>query len=512
MDFYRLLKNNLLLIFILTLGLFLYCYQLGTIPSGVFMDEALVGYDAFSILNTLKDHQGQTLPIYFKFFNSYTPGLFVYVETIFVKLFGLNPQAIRLPSAISLLSVATGLYWFLKKYKILKLKQAELLALFLFIITPWAVFNARLGYEVTFAFALLSLGILFYEKPMLSFFLISLSTYAGHTQRYLAPLVLLIIYFIFYFKKHPFKKIFLPLVLAAIIQIPNIIMMFTPAFWIKNTIFTSSFIEQYFSYFSPQNLFNKQDNDPQRSIPGLAIFYSWMFFPWLAGIYELYIKRKVPLYFYLICLIIIIPLPAALANADYSTQRALPLLLPYSIVIAIGVDKILQNLQPSSGVVISLCVIAFSLILLWRSYFILFPRQRATAWNYGYDQIAKLIKNNPQKHFIIDNSRNVPGILILFWLKYPPSLLQQENPARGDYYWKASSTSNTNFANVEVRPIDWKVDSCRHQVLVGDGLAMSSNQISEHFLSESLLIKDNRHQIILQAYDTNPALKCAAQR
>ncbi len=500
---FRLLKNNLLLLLILGFGLFLYTYHLSTIPSGVYVDEAVVGYDAFSILTTSKDHFGKTLPIYFKFFNAYTPGLFVYVETLFIKIFSLNAFAIRLPSAISMLLVGIGIYIFLSQHQILKLKYSKLIAVFIFIITPWTVFNARLGYETTFAFALLSLGILLYQKPTLSFFLISLSTYAGHTQRYLAPIIILIIYFIFYYKKS-----FKPLIFAAMIQLPNIILLFTPAFWVKNSSLTGLFFTQYLSYFSPLNLFNNQDADPQRSIPLLALFYGWMFIPWLTGLYCLYQRRKTPVYFYLICLILLIPIPAAMTYPSFSTQRALPLLLPYSIIITIGIDKILSYLPKLIKIILMIIIVFLSLGLLWRSYFILFPAARATAWNYGYHQLSNLISLNPQKHFIVDNSRGQPSILILFWQKYSPISFQKENPFNKNYYQDVNSVMNMKFANVEVRPINWQQDLCKNQVLVGDGLAISDSQISQHYLTKLFEIKNNQNQIILQAYETNPVKKC----
>ncbi len=509
MAFYRYLKNNLLIILVLISGFLLYIYHLSSVPSGIYVDEAVVGYDAYSLLNTVRDHYGQVLPIYFKFFNSYTPGLFVYVEVLFVKIFGLNAFAIRLPSVFSMLSVGTALYWFLKREQILSIKYMGIISVVFFLMSPWTLFNARLGYETTFAFALLSLGILFYKKPILSLTLLSLSTYAGFTERYLAPLIILIIYSIFYFKKHPLKKLSKAIIIALIIQIPNIIFIFTPAFWVKNS-FTppSQFLEHYFSYFSPFNLFYSQDYDLQRSVPQIAVFYSWMFIPWLAGLYTIYTNKKKPFFQYLILLMIVMPLPAALSNVSYSTQRALPLLLPYSIVIAVGTDKILLHLRTSVRIMLLGSLAIFSAVLLWRSYFILFPVERATAWNSGYQQLTKVILENPSKQFVIDNTRGIPDILILFWSQYSPMLYQKENPFIGNYYSDTNLSGQVRFGNVEVRPINWKQDLCKNEVLVGDALALSPDQIQEHNLKSFFDVKDNRGQIVLQGYETDKTVKC----
>lgn len=478
-------------------------YKLDEIPRGVANDEAVVGYDAYSILNTGKDQYGKSLPIYFKFFGSFTPGLFVYLETIPIKLFGLNAFSIRILSVLSMLLVGYFVFLFFEKNKILKWKYASVFSVFLFFITPWTFFNSRIGYEITFAFALTSIGVLLYTNPLLSFTLISLSTYAGHTQRYLAPIFIALIYFIFYFRKKPFKEILLPLLFAFLIQIPNLILVFTPSFWVKNGSFTTSFLTQYLSYFSPANLFSRQDFMLQRSIPEIAVFYSWMFIPWVVGLYELYKNIKKPVYRYILLLILLCPLPAAMANTNYSTQRALPLLLPYFLVIMIGIDKIICKFKNKFIVLFEILLIIFSLLMLYRSYFILFPKEREQAWDYGYQSLTLYILNNPDKKFVVDNGRSVPYIELLFFMKH-----QLKNISAVNYYSNTDFDNMAKFANVEVRSIDWKKDICIDQVLVGDNLAISEGQMKEHFLTKVFEVKDSQNKILLHGYETNPKLKC----
>lgn len=493
---------------ILLFGLFLFTFKLDEIPNGVFYDEAVVGYDAYSILNTSKDHWGQILPIYFKFFGSYTPGLFVYLQTIPIKFLGLNSFSIRIISALSMLVIAYVFFIFLKNTNLVKSRLAAYLGLIMFLITPWTVFNARIGYETTFAFALISLGVMLYKNPWWSFLLISLSTYTGHTQRYLAPLLLTLIYFVFYFKKVSVGKIVKPLFAAFLIQIPNFILLFTPSFWVKSSSFSSSFITQYASYFSPFNLFNQPDYDLQRSMPEMAVFYSWMFIPWITGFYSIYKNWKKPIYKYLLGLILLAPIPAALANINYSTQRALPLLLPYSILIAIGLDLLIKKINIKYFLPLFFVIFVYSLLLLWRSYFILMPAERAQAWGYGYKELSEYILNNPDKKFIIDSSRGLPYIELLFFTKYPPEKFQEENRKNDKaYYWDTSFSSEMKFANTELRPIDWPRDIYKKFILVGDELAISSDQIEEHYLIKLYEIKDIHGKIIFQVYETNPDLK-----
>ena len=59
-------------------------------------DEAALGYNSYSILKTARDEYGTLLPLIFKSFGDYKPGLYVYLTLPFVATLGLTPLAIRL--------------------------------------------------------------------------------------------------------------------------------------------------------------------------------------------------------------------------------------------------------------------------------------------------------------------------------------------------------------------------------------------------------------------------------
>src|SRR3972149_8693105 len=97
-------KNSLELIFIALLAFFgicLFFYKLQTIPQGFYIDEALHGYGAYSILETGKDEYGKAFPIVFRFYASYNPSLYVYLTTIPIKIWGLTAFSVRMVSAMA---------------------------------------------------------------------------------------------------------------------------------------------------------------------------------------------------------------------------------------------------------------------------------------------------------------------------------------------------------------------------------------------------------------------------
>ena len=92
--------KNLLLVLVLGLALFLRIYKISDYPAGLNADEAAIGYNAYSLLKTGKDEFGHSWPINFQSFNDYKPGLYFYLVLPFVKIFGLNELAVRLPNVI----------------------------------------------------------------------------------------------------------------------------------------------------------------------------------------------------------------------------------------------------------------------------------------------------------------------------------------------------------------------------------------------------------------------------
>src|SRR3989337_3214476 len=90
--------KKLLLILILSLAAILRFWELDSYPA-LNADEAAIGYNAYSLIQTGKDEHGNSWPIHFQSFNDYKPGFYFYLVLPFVKLLGLNEWAVRIPNA-----------------------------------------------------------------------------------------------------------------------------------------------------------------------------------------------------------------------------------------------------------------------------------------------------------------------------------------------------------------------------------------------------------------------------
>src|SRR5258708_24770677 len=185
--------KKLILIAIIVLAFALRFYRLDSFPA-LNADEAAIGYNAYSLIQTGKDEHGHAWPIHFQSFNDYKPGLYFYLVLPFIKILGLNELAVRLPNAI--LSVATVLIvYFLVKELFKKDSIALLSALFL-AISPWHIHFSRGGWEANTALFLVVSGVLFFHKGLtknrylyLSIIFFVLSMYCYQATRVVTPLI-----------------------------------------------------------------------------------------------------------------------------------------------------------------------------------------------------------------------------------------------------------------------------------------------------------------------------------
>ena len=539
-------KEIVLLALVILLSIFLRFYKLGSIPNGLYVDEALTGYNAFSILLTGKDEYGKFLPLAFRFFGSYSPPFYVYLTVVAVKIFGLSIFSTRFFSAAFGVIGVILVYFFLKYSDLFKLKYLPLIGAFLFSISPWAIFFSRAGYEINFGFIVLSLGILFLWLGLrkiklipLAYIFLSLSSYGSHLNRYLIPILAALS--LVYFKKELFSKAAkrfttLGLIFAFLIQIPNLYLFLTPAFNTKDDLFyqdllttqsskihgllpqflsyplslTREFLARYLTYFSSRSLFLLEDPDIQRSAPGLSSFYFWMVIPYLAGLYELYKERKDSFIKFIIFLLLAFPVPLALTSDPFSFQRGLHMLFPLIVVITIGMGTLFKKY----GKIAFLFFILLSLIsfiFLWRSYFVLLPFERAKVWGYGFDKLTQEIVNNPKITYVIDQERIKPFYIeFAFFSKLSPEKLQNSvgGKIKENYYTNIVFNSSYKFQNIETRGIEWEKDIYKEQILVGDELTISESQAKEHFLTKVFEIRDPANEIVFIGYKTDPTTKC----
>ncbi len=512
------MAKTLIIILILILATFLRFYHLENIPNGFYVDEAVQGYNSYSIAQTGQDEYGMRFPIFLRGLGTYGAPLYSHITTITIKFFGLSVFNIRLLSALS------GVLIVYLTFLITKSRVSALMIA----IAPWAIFLSRGVDEPNLGLVFLLTGIYFslfsISKillfPLAAVFL-AISAYGYTAERVVS--ILFLFGFIFIFRKHflRFKKtLFLSIILFFLLLLPQIILLTSTGSTIRLTgqsyfgqgNFTKEFFSQYLAYFSPRNLFFDPDPDLQRSIPELSVFYPWMIIPFIFGLGFLIKKRKDPIVKTIALLMLISPIPAALTKDPFSTFRTLPSFWVYSIIIGFGLKNCFQIIK-TDFVKIALAgiLIFISVFQLYSSYFVLFPYERAKNWDFAYQKLAAKVAEYKNSQFIIETSRgSPPHALLLFYTKYPPVLIQKTYGQKiiNNYYSVSDFDRHYNFGNIETRPINFEKDIYQNLILVGDPLAISKNQAQDHKLILLFEIKDPKGEILLNGYLTNPQEKC----
>jgi len=524
-------KQWFILILILILGIIFRFWELGKTPKGFYLDEAALGYNAYSIMETGKDEFGKPWPLLFRSFGDFKAPIYVYLLIPIYKIFGMTIWSTRLLSAIAGVIFLWFAFWLVKNVS-QKINLA-LITTLLLAISPWEIIFSRTSYETNLALMFLTISLwAFYKFKQNKKYLILAAVMAVlaflsyHSERVIVPLIFLVL-FIKERKnildKKNIKILIGSLILGFLLILPTVKLMTTPGFLsrLNSLSILSNKVETgrsklkevsslYTSYFSPRYLFGLGDPGPRSSYPDLAPFLFWELPFWLTGIIWLFKKTNIEekeIKFLIMVMIIISPIPASITKDPFSSIRALPLVLPLTILMAVGVDKFLGKYK-KIGLIIFLGLLIWSSGKIYFSVFKFNDYFRGYAWEEGIKEMIDKIKNE-KLPIVVDNARGEIYSQILFFTKTDPKEYQKNNfeVNMSDYYLNMNRNKNKVIGNIELRNINLTEDIYKDLILVGDYLSIDEKQIKEHCLSPIFEIRDREGKIIFRGVRTNPKEK-----
>lgn len=232
----------ILLSIIVVIAVFLRFWQLGNVPPSPDWDEAALGYNAYSILQTGRDEFGKFLPVVLESFGDYKPALYVYLAIPSIFVFGLTSFAVRFPSAVFGVLAVILTYFLVKelfsksqhKEKDTVTEAAALISAFLLAVSPWSIQFSRVAFEANTGVTFNILTVLFFLKGLKNPWLLSLSTlfaalgiYTYQSERIFLPLLFVIMIVIFAkdLVKISKKYLFAALIVGILFMLP--MMLFT---------------------------------------------------------------------------------------------------------------------------------------------------------------------------------------------------------------------------------------------------------------------------------------------
>jgi 4-amino-4-deoxy-L-arabinose transferase-like glycosyltransferase len=435
---------------------------LGARPVGFTWDEAALGYNAYSLLETGKDEYGQIAPIVFRSFGDYKPGLYIYFTVSSIAIFGLTEFATRLPSAIFGTLLLPVVYVLTKLLFPKNKLYIEHFTLFILSLNPWLINFSRGAWEANLSLLLTVLGVTLFLRGFtkLSFIFFGLTFWTYQSAKLMTPLLLLSLLAV-YKKKYVPKNLLAPFLLFLLLLLPillnfkdqsgrlkvfsvfsyrrqassveEILKQDTTAS--KNLtyyLFHSESLDQlrgvlqrYLNHLSPRFLFSEGDwTNLRHSVYKHGYFYFSDVIILAIGLIYL-IKQKNRPAWLLFLWTVASPISAALSRDSVSGVRSLSLCVPLCIVAGIGLAHLVQR----KLLVIPFFLISLLLIFYYFEFYILHQGFYSGAeWVSPYAQAFKVVKANypTYSHIYFTDKLGQPYIFALFYMKVDPSLYQTQ--------------------------------------------------------------------------------------
>lgn len=472
------MKFKIIFIAVIILASALRLWSLDNFPAGFNADEAAIGYNAYSLLQTGKDEYGSSWPLSFKSFGDYKPGLYFYLSLPFVAVFGLNEWVVRLPSA--LLGIGTVLLVFFLAKEIFKNSKVGLIASFLLAISPWHLHFSRGGWETNAATFFITLGIYLYIKGLEKYHLLFwsmvaflISMYIYQTPRLVIPalvIVLTILYRKEFAKVLSVKKVkrFTVLIFTLLILSMPLIFQFISgegsarfsglsflsdsgptsrvnelrgehsnlnSIWAKIlhnklTAYGPEFFGHYLDHFNPDFLFINGDPIIRNKVPETGQFYLLESVFLVIGIMFL-AKNKFQHTKLLLAWILIAPFASSMTYQTPHALRALNMVIPLTLVTGYGLwclIKLVKGYWKASIIAVLIIILSFEFIHYIESYYVHYPKRYPLAWEYGFKEMIEKLNTyeNQYEKVVITDKYDQPYILLLFYKKYDPSIYQPQ--------------------------------------------------------------------------------------
>ncbi len=489
-------------------------WNLGSIPPGLTPDEAALGYNAYSILQTGNDEYGEVLPLIFKSFGDYKPGFYVYTAIPFVAILGLSEFSVRLPSVVAGLFTVISIYLILKI--LFKNEQIGLAGAFAAAVNPWLIYFSRGAWEANLSLAFTLLGILFFlkslekEKSLLisaAFFGLTLITYQGAKISTLIVVLILAVLYKSEILKFRKVNIFLSLLIGIVFLIPviftflngqtfrlNIYSIFSYrrpdteiqniknqelsntelnflVFHTEKVNYVRAILGRYFNNFSGRFLFFDGDWANPVSTPpyqGVLLLSDLILLP--IGFYFLLKSKENKSKNFIFLWLLMAPISVALSRDELNAVRDLNLAVPLVVVSSFGVYGLLSNkIKKVNLFGAVLCVLSIGSAFLYfaDAYYIHTPAHNSQYFRYGYKQVFEFVEPIREKYskVVFEQSFNQPYIYYLFYGSKDPGIYQTQEKL-SDSEFKGDVGYITSLDNISFERLDWQVIKNSHNVLV----------------------------------------------
>ena len=446
---------------------FLHFHNIGNNPPGLFVDEASIAYNAYSILETGRDEHGAPLPLFFRCFGNYEDPVMVYSVVPFVKLLGLTRAACRIPSGIYALLAACAFFFLALFYT--RDKWISLAGAFVFSLLPWSFPLSRSvfsGYTpmllgMTAGCYLLLRAVFEKSRPLAvaAGLAWAFAMYSHNVARPISALYIISFALIFNMALIKRWKVGLTFAVSLVLaMVPMIVAVAnnpasltarfsTIAVWkdhpsLGETI--AGITIRYLDYFNPIFLFLSGDSNPRHNTGASGELFVFMAPFIMIGIYFLLRHaRRHPERLFPIACVLVYPAAAILTSDRFHATRTLHGCVFWTLLAVIGADTVRRRLPKRSPLILlgAALFAAVEMTFYFKDYFEKYPQYSAQAFLADANDALAIATNlTPPDNTIYISPALFTGFvdrqfkpriyaLLLFADKTPPPVCQQEKGA-----------------------------------------------------------------------------------
>ncbi len=514
--------KKILFVLILFLSIILRFANFPNVPPSPDWDEAAIGWNAYSLIETGRDEFNQKFPLTFRSFDDYKPPLYFYLTVPAVKVFGINIFAVRLPSAVFGVISVIGTYLLVKN--LFNNKNLALLSMFFMAVSPWHLQFSRIAFEANVALAfkiwatylfLVSMSNKksekFFNKGLLivlSAILFGLALYTYHSARVFVP-VLVLLLTLFNWKKllKIRKKVLIGFLVGMIFVIPLVRIMTSKQGQMRlkgvssfsNTVellkedslriqadlengfrlgrlihnrrirYVLRFMESYFAHWDLNWLFLNTEGDVQRHhAPDMGLLYLWELPFVLIGIYQLFFSKKKRAKRDVFAWFLIAPLASSVSADVPHAVRTLCFLPTWHIFTSLGVLKTYDYLKDKNKILKTTAFVFLSSAFVFNCIFYLHQyhvHQRieySKYWQYGYKELYKELKEIEDEYSQVRVSIEAeqPYMFYLFYAQYPPQKYLKQGGTPSGGFWEEHTIGKYHFVR-----FNWNEESKKNDIV-----------------------------------------------
>ena len=463
----RLDRVVILLLLAMAVGFALRVIHLGSLPPGLNQDEAVNGYDAYSLALTGRDHHGHLWPVAgFESYGDWVSPLLTFLTAPVVGLFGLSVASVRAATAIVGVLAIPAMY--LLGVELFRRPVVGLVAAWYMALSPWAVHRGRFAIPPSIVPTMVTLTMLAIvwavrrrsgRMAVAAAVAAGLTTAAYPTMKLYVPLLLLAALWAFRrgLVQLGARRIALAVVVYLVIAGPiYYLSLGVPGGqtrWQQVTVLGKGhppafFVHQYRAYFSPRVfLLEGQDHPAQAPTPSGRGVELLSMAPFLVagGLCVLLAafkrdegeRSEAPFAQFLLLALLLYPIPGALTERAPHLNRGIHLIPLLALFVAVGavasarlLGRAFDRAAPAwrrrgmaVAALLAVTVVGAELLGRYRDYFTSYARRAGVLsyFQYGQEQaMTYALAHEAEYDSVWVSGGNQSYMFLLFHGRWPP--------------------------------------------------------------------------------------------